>query len=424
MTAGRVDYAREATAGLTTFLTMSYIVVVNPSILATKGTGMSFSGAMTSTVLVAFLGTMAMGMLARLPYAVAPGMGLNAFFAFTLVLGKGVPWQTALGLVFWSGVIFLLISTSRAREAIVKALPLSLRSAAAAGIGLLLTFIGLRNAGIVVADPQTLVRLGDLGIPTLLALLGLVLAAGMLMRDHPFSFLASIAVVTALGWMSGQVEAPATIWAVPDFSGTLLQLDLVGALQWTLVPALMALMVTDLFDSVSTFVGVARIGGLTTESGEPLRLRQGLIVDAGATLLSGLAGTSPATTYVESSAGIRVGGRTGWTAVFAALCFLPCLFLAPLAAAVPSFATAPVLILVGLFMFGGVRDFELAKLEEALPPFLVTILIPLTFSITQGVLWGLVSHVALYTIRGRAGEIGKVLWIMSAAATVLLILDV
>ncbi len=424
MTEVRVDYFREATAGLTTFLTMSYIVVVNPSILSTEGTGMSFSGAMTATVLVAFLGTLAMGMLARLPYAMAPGMGLNAFFAFTLVLGKGVPWQTALGLVFWSGAIFLVLSASGVREAIVQALPLNLRSAAAAGIGLLLTFIGLRNAGIVVADPQTLVRLGDLGMPTLLALLGLILGAGMLMRDNPFSFLASIALVTLLGWLSGQVEAPSTIWAVPDFSGTFLQLDLVGALQLTLVPALMALIVTDLFDSVSTFVGVARIGGLTTDSGEPLRLREGLMVDAGATLFSGLLGTSPATTFVESSAGIRVGGRTGWTAVFAALCFLPCLFLAPLAAAVPTFATAPVLILVGLFMFGGVRDFELAKLEEALPPFLVTVLIPLTFSITQGILWGLVAHAVLYALRGRAREVGKVMWLMASASTLLLILDI
>ncbi len=424
MTEVPVDYFREATAGLTTFLTMSYIVVVNPSILSTEGTGMSFSGAMTATVLVAFLGTLAMGMLARLPYAMAPGMGLNAFFAFTLVLGKGVPWQTALGLVFWSGAIFLVLSASGVREAIVQALPLNLRSAAAAGIGLLLTFIGLRNAGIVVADPQTLVRLGDLGMPTLLALLGLILGAGMLMRDNPFSFLASIALVTLLGWLSGQVEAPSTIWAVPDFSGTFLQLDLVGALQLTLVPALMALIVTDLFDSVSTFVGVARIGGLTTDSGEPLRLREGLMVDAGATLFSGLLGTSPATTFVESSAGIRVGGRTGWTAVFAALCFLPCLFLAPLAAAVPTFATAPVLILVGLFMFGGVRDFELAKLEEALPPFLVTVLIPLTFSITQGILWGLVAHAVLYALRGRAREVGKVMWLMASASTLLLILDI
>ena len=424
MTEVRVDYFREATAGLTTFLTMSYIVVVNPSILSTEGTGMSFSGAMTATVLVAFLGTLAMGMLARLPYAMAPGMGLNAFFAFTLVLGKGVPWQTALGLVFWSGAIFLVLSASGVREAIVQALPLNLRSAAAAGIGLLLTFIGLRNAGIVVADPQTLVRLGDLGMPTLLALLGLILGAGMLMRDNPFSFLASIALVTLLGWLSGQVEAPSTIWAVPDFSGTFLQLDLVGALQLTLVPALMALIVTDLFDSVSTFVGVARIGGLTTDSGEPLRLREGLMVDAGATLFSGLLGTSPATTFVESSAGIRVGGRTGWTAVFAALCFLPCLFLAPLAAAVPTFATAPVLILVGLFMFGGVRDFELAKVEEALPPFLVTVLIPLTFSITQGILWGLVAHAVLYALRGRAREVGKVMWLMASASTLLLILDI
>ena len=419
-----VNHGREAVAGLTTFLTMAYIVVVNPSILATEGTGMSFEGVMTSTVVIAFLGTLAMGVVARLPYAMAPGMGINAFFTFTLILGKGLSWQVAMGLVFWSGLVFLLVSMTSLRESIVRALPRSIRSAAAAGIGLLLTFIGLRNAGIVAGDPQNLVRLGDLGAATLFSLIGLGIGSWLLMRGSSFAFLASIGTATLLGGLTGLVETPQSLLAFPDFSSTFFQLDILGALQWTLAPALLALLVTDLFDSLSTFVGVAQTAGLVDQDGEPVRLREGLAVDAVATLFSGLVGSSSATTYVESSAGIRIGGRTGWTAVYASLCFLPCLFLSPLAAAIPAFATAPVLIMVGLFMFRGVRDFELDRFEESLPPFLITILIPLTFSITQGILWGFVAHTVLFLLAGRRHEVSPMMWCLGVGAVLLLVLDI
>ncbi len=323
---------------------MSYIVVVNPSILASPGTGMAFSGVLTATVLVAFSMTLLMGLYAKLPFAVAPGMGLNAFFAYTVIIGNGVPWQTALGIVFWAGVLFLVVSVTPLREQIATSIPPGLRLAAAAGIGLLLTFIGLRNAGLIEGDPVTLVRLGTLDHRAAFLLAGVIVAVALMRRKNPLAFLAAIFGVTAIAWTLGYAAAPQQILGPPDFSSVFLQLDIRGALRLALVPAMIAIMFTDLFDSLSTFIGVAKAAGLTDPDGRPINLRRGLIVDACATLGAGLAGTSPGTAYVESIAGIRMGGRTGMTSVVTALCFLPCFFIAPLAAAVPAYATAPVLV--------------------------------------------------------------------------------
>ena len=327
--------------GVTTFFTMAYIVVVNPGILSTTGTGIPFSGALTATVLIAFSMTLLMGLYARLPFAVAPGMGLNAFFAYTIILQNHVPWQTALGMVFWAGALFLLVSTTPLRERVAMSIPAGLRVAAAGGIGLLLTFIGFRNAGLIAADPTTLVRLGVLDHRVGFLLLGIVVAVVLLRRHNPFAFLAAIFATTALAWLFGFATPPAQVASRPDFSSVFLELDIVGALKWSLLPAIVAILFTDLFDSLSTFLGVAGAAGLTEPDGRPLNLRRGLIVDAWATLGAGLAGTSSGTAFVESIAGIRVGARTGRASVVTALCFLPCLFIAPLAAAVPPYATAP-----------------------------------------------------------------------------------
>ncbi len=413
----------EAIGGLTTFFTMAYIVVVNPSILATEGTGMSFAGVLTATVLVCFLGTLLMGLFARLPFAVAPGMGLNAFFAFTLVLGQGIPWPTALGIVFWSGVLFLLASVTPVRAIIAKAIPQGLRLAAAAGIGLFLTFIGLKNAGFVVADPVTFVRPGVLGHGPLLALLGLAVILLLLRLWRPIAFLAGIAVATAAAAAFGYVQAPPSLVSAPDFTSVFFKLDLLGALHLAFVPAILTLLFTDLFDSLSTFIGVSVATNLLDEDGHPKHLKQGLLVDAVATLVSGLFGTSSGTTYIESTAGVEAGGRTGTASVVTALCFLPCLFLAPLAGMVPAFATAPVLVLVGLFMFRSISGLEWSKMEDALPAFLTIILIPLTFSITQGILWGFISHVALYLAAGRRREVHPVMIGLAVISVGLLLLD-
>jgi adenine/guanine/hypoxanthine permease len=417
----RALYA-DIVGGITTFFTMAYIVVVNPSILSTTGTGVPFSGALTATVLVASSMTLLMGLYARLPFAVAPGMGLNAFFAFTIVLQNHVPWQTALGMVFWAGALFVLVSTTPLRETIALAIPPSLRSAASAGIGLLLTFIGLRNAGLVVGDPATLVRMGTLDHRALFLLLGVLIAVALIRRNNPLAFLAAIFAVTALAWMLGYARPPATVVSAPDFSTTFLALDVKGALKLALLPAILAILFTDLFDSLSTFIGVAAAAGLTDEHGQPINLRRGLIVDAIATLTSGLAGTSPGTAYVESIAGIRMGARTGRASVVTALCFVPCFFLAPVAAAVPLYATAAVLILVGVAMFQTVAAIDFSSIEDAFPAFVTLVLIPLTLSITQGILWGFLLHALLYTVAGRSREVSLTLWLLSALSAGLLLL--
>jgi AGZA family xanthine/uracil permease-like MFS transporter len=412
----------EAIAGVTTFLTMSYIVVVNPSILATAGTGMDFGGVLTATVLLCFSMTLLMGLYARLPFAVAPGMGINAFFTFTLVLGQKVPWPVALGMVFWAGVLFLLISATPVRVTIARAIPPSLRIAAAAGIGIFLTFIGLRNAGVIAADPVTYVKLGPLDHRAYLALAGAAVIVWLLNRKSPLAFLGGIAAVTAVAWIAGYVQPPQRWLARPDFSSVFLKLDIWGALKWSLLPATVSIMFTDLFDSISTFVGVSKAANLLDADGHAKNLREGLIVDSLATLGAGLAGTSSGTAYIESVAGIQMGGRTGMTAVFTALCFLPCFFIAPLAAAVPAYATAPVLMLVGAFMFRSVAELPLERIEDALPAFLTIILIPLTFSITLGILWGFLSHTGLYVLCGRRKELHPMMYALAAVSAGLLAL--
>jgi AGZA family xanthine/uracil permease-like MFS transporter len=412
----------DVVGGVTTFFTMAYIVVVNPGILATPGTGMPFSGALTATVLIASSMTLLMGLYARLPFAVAPGMGLNAFFAFTIVLQGKVPWQTALGMVFWSGVLFLVVSATPLRERIAVAIPPALRAAASAGIGLLLTFIGLRNAGLIVGDPATLVRMGTFDYRALFLLLGLLVAAALMRRNNPLAFLAAILAVTALAWTLGFAKPPEHLVSAPDFSSAFLALDIRGALKLALLPAILAILFTDLFDSLSTFIGVATAAGLTDADGRPINLRRGLIVDALATLGSGLAGTSPGTAYVESIAGIRMGGRTGRASVVTALCFVPCFFLGPLAAAVPAYATAAVLILVGVAMFQSVSTIDFSSLEDALPAFVTVVLIPLTLSITQGILWGFLLHALLFAVAGRWREVSLTLWLLSALSAGLLLL--
>lgn len=418
-----VSWRTELIAGVTTFLTMSYIVVVNPSILATEGTGLPFSGVLAATVLLCFVMTLLMGLYAKLPFAVAPGMGLNAFFTFTLILSQKVPWQTALGIVFWSGVLFLILSITPVRERIAEAIPQSLRMATAAGIGIFLTFIGLKNIGLVTGDPTTLVRLGRLDYRVALAMLGLAITAWLLGRRSPLAFLAGIAVVTVIAGLCGLTPLPERLFSPPDFGSVFLKLDFLGALRLALLPAMITVLFTDLFDSISTFMGVSHAAGLLDANGNPRNLRQGLIVDSLATMGAGLVGTSAGTAYIESAAGIEMGGKTGLTSVFTAICFLPCFFLAPLAAMVPPYATAPVLILVGAFMFRSVAGLSLSRLEESLPAYLTVILIPLTFSITQGILWGFVSYVGLHLLAGRRREIPPMLYVLALVSVGLLLLE-
>jgi adenine/guanine/hypoxanthine permease len=419
----RPSLQREIVGGITTFFTMSYIVIVNPTILSTPGTGITFSGALTATVLVCSTMSILMGLYARLPFGVAPGMGLNAFFAYTIILQGAIPWPIALGIVFWAGVLFLAVSVTPLRERIAMAIPDALRMATAGGIGLLLTFIGLQNAGFVADNPATLVGAGAIDHRALLTLVALALIVWLSARGNPLAYLAGIFLVTAAAWIGGWVTPPETWFSAPDFSSVFFQLDPIGALSLAMAPAIVTVMMTDLFDSLSTFIGVAKATNLVDRDGRPLNLRRGLVVDAVATLGAGLAGSSSGTAYVESIAGIRMGGRTGRAAVVTGLCFLPCLFVAPLAAAVPPYATAAVLIMVGVSMFSTVRSIAFDRPEIAIPAFATLVLIPLTFSITQGILWGFVLHALMHLVTGRTRELKWAEAALAVVSVLLLVLE-
>lgn len=417
----------EILAGVSSFLATAYIVVVNPGILSQAG--MPFSAALTATVLVCTFGSLMMGLYARNPIVVAPGMGLNAFFTFSVVNGMGVPYPVALGAVFWAGVIFLLLSVFNVRTSIVRAIPRPLRYAIAAGIGLFIALIGLQNARFVVASPATLITFAKVSPPLLVFVGGLALTAALTVRRVPGAVLFGILGTTLLaatlgrGWgTETMVNVPDTVFAAPDFS-LLLALDFVGALRWALVPVIFAYAFTDLFESLSTFVGLAEASGLVDERGEPRNVKQSLVTDAFATLGAGLVGSSPGTAYVESAVGIEAGGRTGLTAVVAGLLFLPCLFLSPLLGVIPALATAPALVLVGAFMVRPVTKIDWGKLDEAIPAFLALVLIPFTYSITQGLIWGFLSYTFLKVVSGKWREISPTLWVIDAFAVAALVVE-
>ena len=413
----------EIIAGITTFFTMSYIVVVNPAILAAPGTGMPFEGVLSATVLLCFFLTLFMGLYAKLPYAVAPGMGINAFFAYTVIIADRVPWPVALGMVFWAGVLFVVISVTGLRVALAQAIPKDLRIASSVGIGIFLSFIGLRNAGLVIGNPVTLVGSGHLGLRPLLSLSGVAITVFLAQKKNPFAFLAGIFFITVAAWWLGLVHSPTHFFSRPDLTSVFFKLDPLKALRLAFLPTILSILFTDLFDSISTFIGVSEASRLLDEKGEPLRLREGLIVDAFATLAGGLLGTSSGTAYLESSAGIEMGGRTGLTSVVTAFCFLPLLFVAPLASMVPEYATAPVLMVVGALMFRGASRLRLERLEDAIPVFLTIVLIPFTFSITEGLLWGFVSRGVLYPLAGRRRELTPVLYGLAILGACLLWLE-
>jgi AGZA family xanthine/uracil permease-like MFS transporter len=416
MTEIKTNLKTEIIAGITTFLTMSYIIVVNPAILSTEGTGMSFSGVMTGTILISAFCSILMGAWARLPLALAPGMGLNAFFTYTLILTQKIPWPTALGMVFWSGVFFVVISMTPLREKIVQAIPKHLKWAMSCGIGIFLAFIGFKNAFLVKSHPVTFVTYDIWRVESLFAILGLVIILFFLRKKNPASYLIGIFIVTVLALLIGKISWPTEIVSAPDFTSVIFKADIWGALKLSLLPSIMTLMITDLFDSISTLVGVCESAQLLDAKGEPKNAKKALLVDAIATMLSGPLGSSAATAYIESSAGISVGGRTGLTAIIAGILFLPFLFFSPLAQIVPAYATAPVLIIVGFLMLQNISRINFSILEDLIPAALIILLIPLTFSITHGILIGIFFHIVLYFIFGRRKEIHPLLYIIAIFA--------
>lgn len=399
------DVRTEIEAGVTTFLTMAYILVVNPQILGDAG--VPVEGALFATAASAAIGSILMGFLANYPFALAPGMGLNAYFTYTVVLGLGVPWQTALGAVFISGIAFILLTIGRIRELVIRGIPMTIKLATGAGIGLFIAFIGLRNAGVVVANEATMVTLGDLtSLPVLLAMGGLILTAALLARGWKTAIILGIIVTAVAAYVTGVAEPPTGIVAIPDPSSTFLAMDVRGAISLGLLQVVFVFLFVDLFDSVGTLVGLGRQAGYLTPSGDLPRAQRALMADAVATTAGATLGTSTVTAYVESATGVAEGGRTGLTAVTVGGLLLLAIFFSPLAAAVPAVATAPALIIVGSLMLRAAVQIDWNDATEAVPAFLTLVGMPLTFSIANGLALGFISYPLIKVLSGRGREVG------------------
>ncbi|MFW6130746.1 MAG: NCS2 family permease [Atribacterota bacterium] len=410
---------KEIIAGATTFLTMSYIVFVNPSILSDSG--MQYSGVLAATVLVCSVSSILMGLYGKLPYGVAPGMGINAFFTYNLVIGKGIPWQTALGAVFVSGIIFIFLTILRVREYIVKAIPYTLRNAVAAGIGIFIAFVGLQKAGMIVKSKATMVQLGEFGPDIYLFLFGLLITSVLVIYKYKIALFAGIVITTILGLLFGNVSIPQKIISSPDFQSVFMKLDIKNVFTISMIAPVFTLFFTDLFDSISTFMGVSQASNMLDEQGQPKNINKGLFVDAVSTSISGIFGSSSGTTYIESAAGIQEGGRTGLTAVVVGLLFIPFIFFGNLAKIIPGYATAPALIIVGVYMMSAIKYMDFKNYEESIPAFLSIILIPLTYSITQGIVWGFISYTLFKIIRGKYREIHPMMHVIFVLSVLALI---
>jgi len=403
----------EVIAGVTTFLTMAYIIFVNPNILSAAG--MDHGAVFVATCLAAAVGCLIMGLYANYPIALAPGMGLNAFFSFTVVGEMGYSWQVALGAVFLSGVVFLILSIFKVREWIINSIPLSLRTALAAGVGLFLAIIALKTAGIVADSPATLVTLGDITQPgALLAALSFFIIVALSHRRVPGSVMIGILVVTMISLAAGLVEFTGFVAAPPSVAPTMLQLDIAGAFEVGMISVIFAFLFVDLFDTAGTLMGVAQRANLLDKNGKMPRLGKALMADSSASMFGSLMGSSTTTSYVESTAGIAAGGRTGLTAVVCAGLFLACMFFSPVAGMVPGYATAGALLYVAVLMTGGLKSIDWEDVTEAAPAVIAAIMMPLSFSIANGIALGFIAYTAIKVASGRSADISTSVYVLCA----------
>jgi AGZA family xanthine/uracil permease-like MFS transporter len=407
------DWKTEAIAGVTTFMTMAYIIFVNPSIL--HETGMPLAAVTAATCLAASVGSILMGAFARYPIALAPGMGLNAYFTYSVVKGMGVDWRTALGAVFLSGVAFLILTAIGVRQMIVNAIPKELYSAVAAGVGLFIAMIGLKNAGIVAANPATMVGMGNLhSAETLLALFGLLVTAALLTARVHAAILLGVLATWILAAATGTIHWQPQPYGAGEIAATAGQLNIRGAVGIGLAEIVFVFLFVDLFDNVGTLLAVGKKAGLFTGAHDVPRLNRILYSDAIATIVGATTGTSTVVSYVESSAGVAAGGRSGVTAIVTGLLFGVALFMAPLAGAIPSSATAPALIIVGSMMMTTVVEIAWEDPEIAIPAFLTMVAIPLTFSIANGLAFGFCAYTLLKILRGRFREVNGMVYLLTA----------
>lgn len=399
----KTNVRTELIAGLTTFMTMAYILIVNPNILGAAG--MDPAKVFTATAISAMIGTLVMAFLANLPFALAPGMGLNAFFAYTVCIGWGKSFQFALTAVFLEGIIFLILSAFNVREAIIKSIPVNIKKAVSVGIGLFIAFIGLVNAGIVVNNDATLVSIGNITQGTaLLAVIGIMIAGLLLALKIKGALFFSIIITTIIGIPMGITQFPQNFISMPD-APYLFEFNWSDILTKDMLMALIAFLFVDIFDTVGTLVGVATKANMLTPQGEVPRAKQALLSDAIATTIGAIFGTSTVTTYVESASGVADGGRTGLTSLSTAFFFFAALIFSPIFLMIPSAATAPALILVGLFMLSPVKEIDFEDFTEAIPAFLTIIAMPLTYSIANGIVFGVVSYVILKTLNAKYKDV-------------------
>ena len=407
----RTDFKTEVLAGFTTFLTMCYIIIVNPDILSL--TGMDFGAVFVATCLAAAIGCFVMGLIANYPIALAPGMGLNAYFTFSVCLGMGVNWQVALAAVFVSGLIFISISLFKIREAIVNAIPMSLKFAIGGGIGLFLALVGLQKSGIVVYKEATIVGLGDITQPSvLLVLLGFFMIVIMHHFKIKGAIIISILAITIIATLTGLSEFKGVVGDVPSLAPTSMQIDCAGLFTYSMIGVIFVFFLVDLFDSTGTLVGVSHRAGLLKDGKLP-RLKKALFADSTAIVAGAALGTSSTTPYIESSAGVAAGGRTGLTAVVVGVLFLLCLFLAPLAQSVPSFATAPALLFIGVLMVQGITNIDWEDITEAVPAFLTIVFMPFSYSIADGIAMGFISYAVIKLCTGKAKTVPYMVWIIA-----------
>ncbi len=403
----------ETLAGVTTFLTMAYIIFVNPAIL--HDAGMPLAAVTAATCVSASLASLLMGVFARYPIAMAPGMGLNAYFTYTVVKGMGIPWQTALGAVFLSGVAFLLLTAAGLRQLIIAALPRELYAAIAAGIGLFIALLGFRNSGIIVPDPQTTVTLGNLREPsTMLALFGLALIGALMAWRVRAAMLIGILVTTAGGALLGLVHWQPQSFHWSEATATAFQLDVRGALRLGFLEIIFVFLFVDLFDNIGTLIGVTKKAGFIEPDGRIPRVNRILLADASATMVSSVTGTSAVVSYIESAAGIVAGGRSGFTAVVVGVLFFAALFLAPVVGVIPAAATAPALIVIGSLMVSTVAEIPWSDPVVALPAFLTMLAIPLTSSIGDGIALGFISYTLLKVCRGEFRGVSWLVYVLTA----------
>lgn len=404
------NYSTEIIAGLTTFLTMAYIIILNPSVLSK--TGMDFDGVFVATIIASVVGCLIMGVFANYPIAIAPGLAMNAYFAFVVVISMGIPWQEALGAVFISALIFLLLSLTSFRQAVINSIPSSMKEGISAGIGLFISFVGLQSAHIIVASPATLVTLGNLTDPvTYMSILGLFISIVLVINNVRGALFLGMIIISVISFIFGYISLPDTIFSTPEFGNTFMQMDVTGAISHNLFTVVFTFFIVTLFDTTGTMLGIAKQAGLMKGDTFP-NVKSALLADSVASLVGAVFGTSPTSAYVESGSGVASGGRTGFTNIVIAVLFILMLFAAPIAkvlSTVPA-VTAPALIIVGFYMMSSLSRIDWNDMEEAFPAFLIFLLMPLSYSITDAVGIGIISYCLIKIFRGKIRHVHPLLY--------------